>query len=525
MCVLLHINMVYGSTLYVSPSGTGGVCTDSDPCSYSTGKSSMAGGDTLIFKDGSYNTGISAVLNGTSGAYTTFKAQNDGAVIFTAPFSLSHTSSYIKFEGIKFEYASGKSIIGNHIAFYRCSFIGGGSSDNVVNVGIGTNDYDDTAYILLEDCWAYGEGGRYKVMVYNSDKVVLRRVVVRDDGGWADGGSGNPEAGITVYQSSNVSLQNCIVIDSSLSSYASTNIGAYYLTGHAGNRPSSNVEYLGCMAINNKKWGMQIDTDDGAEGLSIRNLIVYGQETGAIAQSNTSVAIDLQNAILGNTGYGVGNWGSKSNSLSYFVFVALTGTASTGSNSLSNYSTFASTPLAKSSGQHYLTRAESASALSNATQGATALYKYGTSGTGWGDTGYNTITSDSLWPWPNESRIKSDFAGVSARGFAAAGKQINGTDDVTLTSYIWEYLGNAMPSDIYGAVPGTCGSSNGLSLSTAPSTGLCSAGTASAVTGTGPFLWTCAGSGGGGTASCGASLATRSVSIKLGSGKMTGTLR
>lgn len=35
------------------------------------------------------------------------------------------------------------------------------------------------------------------------------------------------------------------------------------------------------------------------------------------------------------------------------------------------------------------------------------------------------------------------------RGFCAAGKQLNGRDDITLTSYVWEYLGNAIPSDIY----------------------------------------------------------------------------
>jgi hypothetical protein len=40
-----------------------------------------------------------------------------------------------------------------------------------------------------------------------------------------------------------------------------------------------------------------------------------------------------------------------------------------------------------------------------------------------------------------------------SRGFAASGKQLNGTDNITLTSYIWEYLGNQMPSDIYGEEP------------------------------------------------------------------------
>ncbi|MFA5296278.1 MAG: DUF2341 domain-containing protein [Methanoregulaceae archaeon] len=53
-------------------------------------------------------------------------------------------------------------------------------------------------------------------------------------------------------------------------------------------------------------------------------------------------------------------------------------------------------------------------------------------------------------------------------------------------------------------VNGTCGSSNNGNFSTVPSSNLCSAGTASAVSGTGPWTWTCTGSGGGTTANCSA---------------------
>ncbi len=52
---------------------------------------------------------------------------------------------------------------------------------------------------------------------------------------------------------------------------------------------------------------------------------------------------------------------------------------------------------------------------------------------------------------------------------------------------------------------GTCGSANGVAVSSAPAAGLCSTGTASTVGGTGPWSWTCTGSGGGTTASCSAS--------------------
>jgi hypothetical protein len=57
-------------------------------------------------------------------------------------------------------------------------------------------------------------------------------------------------------------------------------------------------------------------------------------------------------------------------------------------------------------------------------------------------------------------------------------------------------------------VNGTCGSANGVAVSTAPTANLCSAGAASTVMGSGPWNWNCAGSNGGATASCSAPINT-----------------
>ncbi len=57
-------------------------------------------------------------------------------------------------------------------------------------------------------------------------------------------------------------------------------------------------------------------------------------------------------------------------------------------------------------------------------------------------------------------------------------------------------------------VNGACGSANGATVSTAPSANLCSAGAASTVAGSGPWSWTCVGSSGGSTASCSDKLAS-----------------
>jgi len=53
-----------------------------------------------------------------------------------------------------------------------------------------------------------------------------------------------------------------------------------------------------------------------------------------------------------------------------------------------------------------------------------------------------------------------------------------------------------------GPINGSCGSSNGASLTAAPITDLCSTGTTSSVSGSGPWIWSCNGSNGGSNASC-----------------------
>jgi len=54
------------------------------------------------------------------------------------------------------------------------------------------------------------------------------------------------------------------------------------------------------------------------------------------------------------------------------------------------------------------------------------------------------------------------------------------------------------------AVSGSCGSANGAYYTIAPTSGLCSYGTASAVSGSGPWAWTCSGTNGGATVNCSA---------------------
>ena len=58
------------------------------------------------------------------------------------------------------------------------------------------------------------------------------------------------------------------------------------------------------------------------------------------------------------------------------------------------------------------------------------------------------------------------------------------------------------------ATNGNCGSANGTTVIIVPTTNLCSTGSPSTITGTGPWSWNCTGSNGGSTATCSANIVT-----------------
>jgi hypothetical protein len=101
----------------------------------------------------------------------------------------------------------------------------------------------------------------------------------------------------------------------------------------------------------------------------------------------------------------------------------------------------------------------SANLLNNAA-GATVVKRYGVSGTLWGEPGYDQLTSENLWPWPYEDKIKAVFAETNnppsgnspstnptKRGFTADGNGLYG-GPISLTSYVWEYLGTPCPATV-----------------------------------------------------------------------------
>lgn len=129
-----------------------------------------------------------------------------------------------------------------------------------------------------------------------------------------------------------------------------------------------------------------------------------------------------------------------------------------------------------------------------------------------GTVGYNGGTNVVLTAAPNADSVFTGWTGACT-GTGTCSVTMNAAKSVTAT---FTY----MPP-----VNGTCGSSNGTALTAKPSSNLCSAGTATNVTGTGPWSWSCTGQFTGTTAACSASLQSYSVTFASGgNGTLTGTV-
>jgi hypothetical protein len=105
-------------------------------------------------------------------------------------------------------------------------------------------------------------------------------------------------------------------------------------------------------------------------------------------------------------------------------------------------------PVAEGSIKYPL-RIEAGSPLASAGFTLDITKRIGTDGSRVGNLGYNTPSAASLWPWPNEERIKREMCAATTRGFCSVGKRLDGINPVTLTSYIWEALGSPIAAGIY----------------------------------------------------------------------------
>jgi hypothetical protein len=506
-----------GGTGWVTGNDANACTSKGAPCrTVGGGIGKMSGaGHTLIVGNGTYvNDPITGWPSGTAGNYTTIQAENvggatidmssvtaswlDTAIAFDSSVSYSQVIGFrARGNALHNDWSNGPVLVdGNHNKLIRCAVYDaprGNFNMQTVNV---TGSYN-----LVEECWAWG-GARYKFLVYQGDHNIVRRSVARHDyvTPQLDGsGFPNQEALFVTYDAEYTVFQNNIGIDSDYISNGQNLYGAFWFelnhpddwTTHAvlrgsiglnlknseagiighpyGNKYYSDVviwDSWGGVRLSGEAVGDGGSTDptESFDHLTIGNIngtdagTYHSRQNGFGSYQNYS-GLNITNSIIYDaTGSGMTDYATND-------YIALYGNGT-------NYST-AETAHTPSAGAHnitnvnpltnclkYLPRIESTNcSLYTAGSGggrigAEILYRWGTDGTLYGQTGYDTLTSEPLWPFPNEALIKSDFASYSgpgpagARGFAT-GTSMDGSPQ-TLTKYIWEYLGNQIPADIYG---------------------------------------------------------------------------
>lgn len=471
----------------------------------------MQAGDTLIVGTGTY-TGTSNCISGTNypplgtstSTWTTIRAEVRGGVIidgestrYPLTYSASGSPVYWVFDGIEFINSSGYCTYLDNTSYVK--FLNCGSKD-ASNGNVAQNCVTNGGgYVLYEDCYAYGNA-RQTYLVYKSSHVILRRCVSRLD----SMNDTNPIQVNAFYDSTYCEAQNCIVLDSDQDQYytGETDLAGAFVTPSTNGLAEEGIghNFYGCISLNNNIGGFAFSGQSATAQTKQPSLInsvfwdinAYGNNlfqpqcsTGTIKNNTFGRSNTTQRIFAGNTNtlntviqnnLIFNNYTSGDESTGWLFYYCNTSShnviyentyASGYFNTVSTYNVTNLDPLYRSTntagGLKYLPRIESGSNISGIGEGgsdigANIIYGYGVSGTLWGEDGYNVLTSTKLWPFPNEGLIQEkmrayDVTNATAgyRGFCSTTSLAVDQSSMTLTKYIWEYLGNQIPLEIYGS--------------------------------------------------------------------------
>jgi hypothetical protein len=337
---------------------------------------------------------------------------------------------------------------------------------------------------LVEDCAGVG-AARYGFFTGGPDSSasynIFRRCVGRID----YSNSSQPKATFAAYghNSSNsmhdILFQNCIAIDGRRGPAGSEDTyGGYYFPKNA-----TNITVQGGIVLNNEAGhaGYFVKELQG-QNIRVEHSIAWdirGTSTiaGFRANGSTPGPLIFDHVTAGATPVGYYNLDSAvtrvlQNSL-FYNNGRLTGGTDYSWTTMSHNAFMPASQAQGASaitgnfGLKYIVRAEAGSVLTGAGSdgrdvGANVTRRYGASGSHWGQAGFDQLTEEALWPWPHEAQIKAVFsesntppagnvpaANDTMRGFCSELDQFG--ENMTLTRYVWQYLGNRIPAGYYGA--------------------------------------------------------------------------
>lgn len=423
----------------------------------------MAAGDTLNVIPGTYPPTQRFQLADfdkgsawTSGNYTIIRCtvpmeaiiKNTSAVNMTG-----NNSWYFYVEGLVFDYVTAsKEIQGGQWKFIKCGFKGGPSTGNDTNLQIGTNNFTPGASNwLLEDCYWVGystNSGRYQLLIYESQYGIVRRGVAWMGDGWDDGGSTNPSGNITVYNSSYTYIQNFIVLDTTAP--PDTFQAAYYRVNNTGQSfDGDRNEWWGGMARNVNGWGVYYDGGAVVSSETWRHMTLidtfsggatfgYGPSTTLSFENFAVLRASHTASVASQYGIQAGNAGTqivRNGIVSSWEDDSVAGISPTYIDCHNNGGTCDGgagevTYAPRTNGLTYMHRIEDGSnlktaGLSGGQIGPQNVYKMGTDGTLYGETGWNTLTSNALWPWPNQTEIRAALCSAYSHGMCAGSQSLS----------------------------------------------------------------------------------------------------
>jgi hypothetical protein len=434
-------------TYYISPTGSDTAAgTDAAPWrTFTKAFSTMASGEWLIVKNGTYTESLGSATQppaGTPGKLTTIRAETDGGAVIDGQGSvipLVLTNAYVRIEGMKFinGESSVASLDGNNLHILRSAFANAGTSTFDQIVEVSGND------VLLEDSWMWGRG-KGGVFVIGA-RATLRRLVIRLD--YYTGTLGYIGVALSNIYDTQIGADNTVIENVIVLDFGMTSSSFDWKGGFRSRDPLISERrthrYFGTIALNLPYDGYRM-SDSNYENVVAWN--VSGR--GGLYEDSFKTGYTIKNATVGvSASAGIlTDQTSVSNSIVY---------RATGPNSPGAYNVYNQTALPSGATNtitsdpqiKYITRVENnstafGSGQNGVNRGATIVNRYQD----------GVLTNIPLWPWPNEARIKADFQtnfglpGVNPRrGFAADTTRLNGAP-LTLSSYIWEYLGNPCPT-------------------------------------------------------------------------------
>lgn len=394
---------------WAAPSGSGPACTEAAPCSLDAALSVVG---TVVLKDGTYPaigwTGSAEPRRILSGS--TVRAQNPGGAVISGLWIGRSTrkDSNITVRDVRIEGGA---------QLYNTSRV------TLKNVGVhgplslGTNDHTQgNTDNLIEDVWVWASGQRLIASNYRSDRNVWRRVIVRGDGCGTSGcsGSGNPNVGVTIYDSSDVSFQNVLVLDRVLagsdSPYAdfacAQHTSGAYLWGRN--------EWLGVVSLNAPDQGLYCEPDNVLAGLSARIVdSLFWNGGGLNLARKGRYAVDGV-TVLNRGGDGIRVAPELAGSGTTVARVTVGGSGRYAVNSA------VAPSHCNVSGSWQSAYNQTSCSPSGTVAPVWALpQRYGVDGTRFGDAGVNA-PQGALLPWPNDARIKAEMCANTSRGFCSA---------------------------------------------------------------------------------------------------------